>query len=96
MEIEFSRNIEAVSEIADRAPADLVRRAGGRMSFVMDLLAADGVNGNGPIDFDALAKADDFNFIHDVAGIVRHLDRSTGKLVDCFVPRFARHQADAA
>jgi hypothetical protein len=96
MEIEFSRNIEAASKIADRAPADLVRRAGGRMSFVMDILAADGVNGNDPIALDALSRADDFNFIHDVSGIVRHLDRSTGKLMNCFVPRFARQPSVAA
>jgi hypothetical protein len=90
MNIEFSKNLDAIAKIADRAPADLVRHAGGRLSFIMDMSAADGCNGNNPIDLDALAKADDFNFIHDVAGIVRHLDRATGRLTDCFVPRFAR------
>lgn len=90
MNVEFGKNIDAAAKIADRAPADLVTRVGGRVSLMMDMLAADGVNGNPPIDLDALAQADDFNFIHDVAGVCRHLDRTTGKLTDCFIPRFAR------
>lgn len=38
---------------------------------------------------DDLLAADDLNFIHDVAGINRHLDRETGTLRDCFSPRFS-------
>lgn len=34
-------------------------------------------------------KADDFNFTHDFCGIQRHIDRSTGKVGDFFLPRFA-------
>lgn len=34
----------------------------------------------------ASAKSD---FFHDVAGIHRHIDRETGKLMDCFLPRYA-------
>ena len=36
-----------------------------------------------------LLKADDFNFAHDVCGIQRHINRQTGKLEDCFLPRYA-------
>lgn len=89
--LQFSQNIEAAAKIADRAGSEFVRNAGGRMSLIMDLLAADGKNGNAPIDLDALAEADEFNFVHDVAGIVRHMDRTTGQLTDCFVPRYARN-----
>jgi hypothetical protein len=32
----------------------------------------------------------DSDFLHDVAGINRHLDRETLKLKDCFLPRFAK------
>jgi len=39
-----------------------------------------------------LAKADDGNLTHDVFGINRHLDRTTFKLKDCFVPRFAAEE----
>jgi hypothetical protein len=39
---------------------------------------------------DELASADPFNFSHDVFGIRGHLNRKTGKLEDCFLPRFAQ------
>lgn len=55
-----------------------------------DLAAADGVNGNLPIDWQKLLYADDLTFIHDVGGIHRHLQRWDGKLGGCFVPRCAK------
>lgn len=57
-----------------------------RTSTTMDLLAT---HANGcPMDFARLAKADEFNLMHDVGGIAQHLDRKTGKLMHCFLPRF--------
>ncbi|MHB0965308.1 MAG: DUF6874 family protein [Bellilinea sp.] len=41
-----------------------------------------------PLKLEALLHADDFNFVHDVQGIHQHLDRETGELKDCFLPRF--------
>lgn len=35
-----------------------------------------------------LLAADDFNFAHDVAGIVNNLDRRTLTMRNCFLPRF--------
>ncbi|MCO8028506.1 hypothetical protein NI454_00925 [Brevundimonas diminuta] len=56
-----------------------------RLSTTMDLTA---VHANGcPLDLAKLAAADNFNLLHDVFGIARHLDRKTGKLRDCFDPR---------
>lgn len=42
-----------------------------------------------PLDLKKLAEADDFNFCHDVYGIAQHLDRTTGKLQNHFLPRCA-------
>lgn len=54
----------------------------------MDLIAT---HANGcPLDFKRLFAADDFNLMHDVSGIARHIDRETGELTNCFLPRFAR------
>lgn len=53
----------------------------------MDISACH-ANGN-PLDLEALLAADDGNFGHDVFGIRRHINRSTGELGDCFVPRFS-------
>lgn len=42
-----------------------------------------------PLRLNDLLAADDANFAHDVFGIRRHLNRQTGELGDCFLPRFA-------
>lgn len=36
-----------------------------------------------------LADSDETNFAHDIFGIRSHIDRKTGKLLDCFLPRFS-------
>ena len=36
-----------------------------------------------------LLISDDFNFTHDVCGIQNNIDRNTGKLKNCFLPRFS-------
>ena len=59
----------------------------GFMDAEMDITA---VHANGrPLRLQELASADDFNFAHDVFGIRRHLNRETGQLEDCFLPRFS-------
>jgi hypothetical protein len=79
-----------ISKIADRAHV-LEHGAGARyrgqeqLTWMMDLSA---VMNSCPIDLAALLAADDVNFAHDVFGIRRHIDRETGELADCFVPRF--------
>lgn len=45
-----------------------------------------------PIDFERLAEFSDGDFAHDISGISRHLNRITGELEDCFVPRCALRQ----
>ena len=42
-----------------------------------------------PLDLKGLLDSEDVDFIHDVVGINRHVDRDTGELKDCFLPRFA-------
>ena len=57
------------------------------MLLMMDLTAC---HCNGcPLNLDALATARDGDFVHDVAGIMRHINRETGELGECFVPRHA-------
>lgn len=54
----------------------------------MDLEAT---NCNGcPLNFQKLLDFPDFDFNHDIAGIRRHIDRSTGRLGDCFSPRCSK------
>lgn len=65
-----------------------------RLSTEMDLRA---VHANHcPLDLEKLVKADNFNLLHDVFGIARHLDRKTGKLRDFFDPRCSLPMTEAA
>lgn len=42
-----------------------------------------------PLDLGALLSANTSDFAHDLFGILHHIDRKTGELKDCFIPRFA-------
>lgn len=42
------------------------------------------------MNLEQLLAFDDFNFNHDIFGIIRNLNRETGKLENYFVPRSAR------
>lgn len=73
--------------------AQIVKRARGLgldRSVIDLLMDVEACHCNGcPLDLPRLLAADDFNLMHDVGGIVRHLSRDTGELLDCFWPRFA-------
>lgn len=49
-----------------------------------------------PLKLAELLKADDFNFVHDVIGINRHVSRDTGKLLNHFLPRFHGKAGESA
>ena len=54
----------------------------------MDLTAT---HANGcPMDFAKLLAAPQFDFVHDIAGIRRHINRETGQIENCFMPRCHR------
>lgn len=44
---------------------------------------------NTPLKLEELLAAPDYDFFHDIYGIMRHMNRTTGKLEDCFLPRYA-------
>ena len=74
-------------EIAKRAEEmDLYN--GERMTLLMDLESADNVFN---LRFEDLLKADDYNFAHDVLGIMSNINRSEFPAKDfgLFVPRYA-------
>lgn len=82
---------EAVDRIVTRAVA-LYRRGRitrERADIMIDISV---VHHKLPLRLLEMAEAPDFDLIHDISGINRHLDRKTGELRDCFVPRFARSE----
>lgn len=85
-------------EVKRKSDREMIERIVGRagMMFGKDYKALDidmditATHCNGmPLRLADLLLADDFNFAHDLLGIRKHLNRTTGELENCFVPRFA-------
>lgn len=84
-----------IHDIIDRA-AGFAASVGDRMDndqrryLTMDVTAC---HANGcPLKLRDLLGADDLDFVHDVFGIRNHINRSTGQLENCFLPRYASNQ----
>lgn len=80
-----------IAQIADRAAKISAANGWGQkygaLTAAMDITIC---HSNGcPLDLKGLLAANHFDFAHDMLGINRHMDRHTGKLTDCFSPRFA-------
>ena len=73
-------NYPTVLKIATRAEK-LLGLA--KINFALDIQAV-----KADINWEMLLAANDFNFIHDIAGINKHLDRDTGELKN-FIPFYA-------
>jgi len=93
---------ELIAKIVDRtlgildsvSPLSKSDRKNRRINLMMDLTACH-ANGN-PLRLADLVAADDFNVMHDVGGISRHIDHDTGKMTGCFLPRFSQRQTEEA
>lgn len=83
------KEMSRVYEIAQRAHAKYGNLVDRRVSdWALDITV---VHCNDtPLDLDRLLSSDDFNFGHDVLGIMKNLDRDNGKLMNFFLPRFAQ------
>tara|TARA_R110000823_G_C15592489_1_gene464387 strand:+ start:192 stop:533 length:342 start_codon:yes stop_codon:yes gene_type:complete len=75
-----------ISKIAKRAIADLGFLTSQHMDLMMDIEFAHEEN---PIEIDQLLEADIGNFAHDIFGIYRNFNRTTKRMENCFVPRYA-------
>lgn len=80
-----------IGRIVDRA-AEIWKAHGvefDALSVDMDITAT---HANGcPLDLSKLFGFPDVDFTHDVGGIMKHLDRTTGKLGGYFLPRCAKN-----
>lgn len=74
--------------IAERIEAEIPNHPDKRQTIIMDLTAC---HSNGcPLRLAELLTAPRFDFTHDVLGIRQHINRKTGQLENCFVPRYAQ------
>lgn len=91
-----AEDFDLIETLADRAVI-LAKEFGliyPRMDAVMDLTAC---HANGcPLRLADLVVADAGNAGHDIFGIRRHLDRTTGKLGGFFSPRYAQRKKSRA
>lgn len=75
-----------IGKIIDRIRREAVRPIDG-LEYSMDITACH-ANGT-PLKLQKLLNAKRADFLHDVSGINRHIDRDTGKLPATFRPRYA-------
>ena len=79
------KDMAKIGTIADYALRLGLKRD--KLSLVMDLQTAHHAC---PLNLDGLLAASDSDFIHDVNGIIANLNRETGELENCFLPRCAK------
>jgi hypothetical protein len=76
--------MELIIKIAERAVSNGFSNMGDLVSTISK------VNKTNPLRLDDLLIADDFNFMHDVAGILDNYDWLKGSLENHFLPRFTK------
>lgn len=94
-DVKTREELDLISAIVERA-IPLYRDAGiddDVMTMHMDITAC---HCSGcPLDLKKLLEAPDGDFGHDVLGIRRHINRSTGVIENCFLPRCAAPSFEA-
>ncbi len=80
-------DFELASSIAKRSMQEFEHCEWSVQDILMDVVAT---HTHGcKLKLQTLLDFDLGDFLHDISGIRRHLDRGTGKLTDCFLPRCA-------
>ena len=80
-----------ITAIVMRAVAEGIVPKGHTFDAIMDVTAC---HANGcPLRLDELLQGALADFAHDVLGIRRYIDRSTGQLTECFLPRYTNMDA---
>ena len=83
-----------ISKIANRAVKEYAE-AGVKLSHLNTMMDIAACHSNGcPLRLQELLEADSFSFAHDITGIYNHINRETGELEDCFLPRFSQPEKE--
>jgi len=78
---------DTISAIIKRMRTELAYGATGGLDLAMDLTVC---HNQRTVNLSRLLAAAPADFAHDLCGIGEFLDRETGELTDCFVPRCRR------
>ena len=89
-----AEEIALIVKIAKRVESELENYPDDRRTIIMDLTAC---HANGcPLQLSELLVANRGDFAHDIYGIRKAINRTTGKLTeDCFTPRYAQPEIAA-
>jgi hypothetical protein len=88
---DFDRSM--ILKITERA-GNLADELGVPLSGLTTLMDLSAAQNSTPMRLQDLLNFGDPDFAHDVWGISRHINRETGQLEDCFLPRCARYGDD--
>ena len=81
---------ELIHKIVERAES-LGVDYGDRITRMMDLTAA---HWTCPLKLEEMLEGNNVDLLHDIYGIAKSIDRDTGELRDCFLPRFSLPEDD--
>jgi len=80
-------DVDLISKIAKRTVKNIYYALSDPMSIMMDLEV---VHSENPLRLREMLEASDDDFFHDIRGIRFNLNKETGKLENCFLPRFSK------
>jgi hypothetical protein len=78
-------DLNIIGNIIMRAREEGVNRDS--LSLMMDIEAT---HEHCPLRLKEFFEAPKFDFIHDIIGIINNLNKDTGELENCFLPRYAQ------
>jgi hypothetical protein len=87
-EVKITKNdYLTISKIVDRTYSEIpFIPPTARLSLLMDL---ENAHNQIPLDLTGLLNSNKSDFIHDVSGITHNMNRKTGLIENCFIPRYA-------
>lgn len=86
------QEIKLIAQIVKRVFKEMPDYPDSKTTLIIDIEKCH--DDNYPLDLEGLLKADAWNFLHDILGIRRHMNRETGKIENCFVPRYVATEAN--
>ena len=79
----------SMSNIVKMANKEYSLRAGEPLDIMARVMDMEACHNTCPLNLEGLETAELSDLLHDVLGIASHLNRETGELEGCFVPRYA-------
>jgi hypothetical protein len=83
--------LELIGAIVERY-VEIIKPEREKTAILMDVMLTHYTIG---LKLEEMVNGPQYDFVHDMMGIQKHLDRQTGAMLDCFLPRFAVPETDS-